>query len=276
MKSTIDVSQDQVEFFKAQGYLPIDAITTQEEISWMRDVYDELFANRVGREEGMEFDLAGTDEDDAQEALPQILDPLRYAKSFRDTLYVANALAITKQLLGQDAEYHGSHAILKPARYGSTTPWHQDEAYWNPGVIFHSLSVWMPLQEVTPENGCMEFIPGSHHLDVLPHHHVNHDPRIHALEVDDGHMDASKAVACPLPAGGATFHYSRTLHYTAPNRSDAPRRALILGFGTPARKLDQPRDFYWQRETDTLAAKKREEAAKRKVGAQSQGIVGDV
>jgi ectoine hydroxylase-related dioxygenase (phytanoyl-CoA dioxygenase family) len=116
---------------------------------------------------------------------------------------------------------------------------------------YSSLSVWMPLQEATLENGCMQFIPGSHRLEVLPHQSINNDPRIHGLEVQAGVMDTSQAVACPLPPGGATFHLSRTFHYTAPNTSDVPRRALIMGGSLPAQKRAAPRRFPWLEEKQT-------------------------
>ncbi|MBM3261994.1 MAG: phytanoyl-CoA dioxygenase family protein [candidate division Zixibacteria bacterium] len=254
---TITVSDEQVAFFHANGFLSIDRITTDEEIERIRSTYDEMFARRAGREEGMEFDLAGTDEEDVVATLPQILDPLRYAPALKNTLYEANALAVSKRLLGPEAVFQGSHAILKPAHYGSETPWHQDEAYWSPDFDYNALGVWMPLQDATIENGCMQFIPGSHRLDILPHHHVGYNPKIHALEVDDGAADLSGAVACPLFPAGATFHFSRTLHYAGPNRTETPRRAFIFGFGTPPRRRKTSRDLYWQRETTTYAAQKR-------------------
>jgi ectoine hydroxylase-related dioxygenase (phytanoyl-CoA dioxygenase family) len=244
MKSpTVKLSPEQVAFFHREGYLAIDAITTPEEIAVLREVYDRIFAARAGRESGDQFDLAGTDEEGKEASLPQILSPSKYAPELTDTLYRANALAISRQLLGDEADFQGDHAILKPARHGAPTPWHQDEAYWNAALEYNSLSVWMPLQEATLENGCMHFIPGSHRLEVQPHHSINNDPRIHGLEAD--HVDASTAVACPLPAGGATFHLSRTYHYAGANNSDIPRRAYILAFGTKALKRTEPRSFPW-------------------------------
>ena len=162
----------------------------------------------------------------------------------------------------------GVHAILKPARIGSETPWHQDEAYWEPGKNYLGLSVWLPLQEATVENGCMQFIPGTHTWEVQPHHHVDDDPRIAALIVDDGIIDTNQAVACPLPAGGATFHTCRTFHYTAPNHSEQPRRAFVLTASMPMPEREVPRYFYWQQEKRTSAGKRREEAARRREEAQ--------
>ncbi len=254
---TIKLTNEQTTFYHREGYLAIDAITTPEEVAWLREIYDRLFAQRAGREEGNQFDLAGADEEGVTASLPQILRPDKYAPELARSLCRVNALAIAKQLLGAEAEYHGEHAILKPALHGAETPWHQDEAYWDADLEYNELSVWIPLQEANLENGCMHFIPGSHKLEVMPHHPINHDPRIHGLEIDAS--DASKAVACPLPPGGATFHGPRMLHYTPPNRSAIPRRAYILGFGTPAKKRVTPRDFYWNRQKTTA----REERAQR-------------
>ena len=122
------------------------------------------------------------------------------------------------------------HAIRKPAKDGAATPWHQDEAYWDPAYEHRGLSIWIPLQPATLENGCMQFVPGSHHLGVQPHQLIN--PDSHGLELQSLEL-VEEAVACPLPPGGATIHFSRTLHYAGPNTSTEPRRALIMGFNAP-------------------------------------------
>jgi ectoine hydroxylase-related dioxygenase (phytanoyl-CoA dioxygenase family) len=240
---TIMLSDEQIAHYHREGYLALDAITTQEEVAWLREIYDRLFAQRAGREVGDQFDLAGTDEEGQEAALPQILGPAKYAPELRQGLFRANALAVARQLLGPEAQPQGEHAILKPARTGAATPWHQDEAYWSAALEYNAMSIWIPLQPATLENGCMQFVPGSNQLEIVPHHSINHDPRIHGLEVDAAHTEG--AVACPLPAGGATIHSNRTLHYTGPNRSDQPRRAYILMFGTATKRRTTPRTFYW-------------------------------
>lgn len=258
-KATITLSAEQIDFYHREGYLTLPAITTPEEVERLREIYDRLFAMRAGREVGDQFDLAGADEEDKPATLPQIIDPVKYAPELAEAFYRANAQAIASQLLGPEAEYSGEHAIFKPPQIGAETPWHQDEAYWGPDLEYNSLSIWMPLQEATLENGCMQFIPGSHKLEVQPHHNIGHDPRVHGLEVDS--VDTSQAVACPIPAGGATLHHCRTLHYAGPNRSDIPRRAYILIFRVPPQKRVVARDFYWQKGEEIQAREQRRKAA---------------
>ncbi len=258
----IILSGAQIAFFRREGYLAIPAITTLEEVERLIGVYDHLFAIKAGREEGNQYDLAGTDEDDKEAAVPQIVLPSKYAPELANILYWANARAIAEQLLGPEVEMQSDHAILKPPGSGSPTPWHQDEAYWRPDLEHNSITIWMPLQEATLENGCMHFIPGSFALEILPHHSIGHNPRVHGLEADS--VNSTQAVACPLLAGGATIHHCRTLHYTGPNLTDKPRRAYILNFAAPAKKREAARDFPWQAIRQTARDERR-----RKAGVKS-------
>jgi len=266
---TVKLSVAQIAAYHAQGYLALDPITTPEELAKLRAIYDQLFEARAGREEGNHFDLAGTDEEGKAPALPQILAPSKYAPELLQTLLRANCDAIAAQLCGPECIWRFDHAINKPPRSGAATPWHQDEAYWGDDTVYDfALSIWIPFQDVNQHNGCMQFIPGSHRLEVLPHHPINNDPRIHGLELDAGAADVSHPAICPLPAGGCTIHPTRTLHYTAPNLSDAPRRAYILIYHTEPRKLANPRNFYWNhtkhpaREDRAAAAEKAKQFAK--------------
>src|SRR5689334_21360436 len=91
-KPTIELTQDQIEFYRREGFLALDAITTPEEVAWLREIYDRLFAMRAGREEGNQFDLAGPDEEGTEAALPQILSPSKYAPELKEGLFRINAL----------------------------------------------------------------------------------------------------------------------------------------------------------------------------------------
>jgi len=259
LQPTIILTQKQIDFFHQNGYLCLGAITTPEEVERLRGVYDRIFERRAGREEGNQFDLAGSDEEGKEAALPQILGPRKYAPELADTLYEANGLAIARQLLGPGAVFTGDHAIFKPAGSGAATPWHQDEAYWDPNLNYRSISIWMPLQEATLENGCMQFLPGSQDWEIVPHRSIGGDTRVHGLETVEP-VDESRAVACPLPPGGATIHGSRTMHYTSANRSSVPRRAYILGFGAPTTPRADGRRFPWN-EAKRTAREERRRAA---------------
>jgi ectoine hydroxylase-related dioxygenase (phytanoyl-CoA dioxygenase family) len=273
---TISLTTSQVKQFQSEGFLSIPALTTQEDIADLRESYDRIFSDLAGRDRGDQFDLAGTDEEGKRQSLPQILHPAQYAPEMNDSQLLINAAHVARQLLGPDATCEFAHAIFKPAGYGAETPWHQDAAYWSPELLYTSVSIWVPLQEATPENGCMEFVPLSHNLDVLRHQSINNDPRIHGLEL---HPDESKHVAnkstCPLPPGGATFHGPYMLHHTGPNTSQIPRRALILNAGLPPRQRTSPRHFPWQEVWQTAREARATAATERgiNVGAAPTGEI---
>ncbi|MFW5682281.1 MAG: phytanoyl-CoA dioxygenase family protein [Phycisphaeraceae bacterium] len=258
------LTDEQVQFFRDNGYLKIDKVTSDEDVATLRESYDRIFREKAGWEEGGQFDLGGT-EQDGEPTLPQILSPAKYAPEMLDSELYANVSAIGKRLLGDNCVTAFAHAIYKPPHSGAETPWHQDASYWDPSTISKTISVWVPLQEATLENGCMHFVPGSHKLDVIKHQSINNDPRIHGLEVhpDDMHHVEGNVVACPLPPGGATMHGGYTLHYAPPNRSDIPRRAIILMCSVPGEKRDQPLRFPWLEEKKTAGMKRREAAQKQ-------------
>ncbi|NPC57954.1 phytanoyl-CoA dioxygenase family protein [Caenimonas soli] len=237
------LTSDAIREFWDQGFLVIPQICTPQEVDRLCDVYDRLFAQRVGWQKGDFFDFAGPDTPESPPVLPQLLDPSRYEPSLKKIAFRTNALAIARQLLGPSAELVFEHAMLKPPRIGAETPWHQDEAFYPIYTNYQSITFWMPLQPVDRLNGCMEFIAGSHAGPVLPHRRINNDPRLHGLEVYGA--DVSQAVSCPLPAGGATVHHCRTLHHAGPNLSEGPRRAYSLGFGVRSRAFTLRTEFPW-------------------------------
>jgi ectoine hydroxylase-related dioxygenase (phytanoyl-CoA dioxygenase family) len=255
--SQFNLTPEQILRFRDVGYVALDRITSDEEVTRLRGIFDHLFATAAGRDRGSQFDLAGTDEEGRPPVLPQIVNPVEFAPELAETEFRVAALEIARQLLGPEAQPWFEHAILKPPGYGAPTPWHQDEAHRSdPGVDYEQVSIWMPLQEATVENGCMEFIPKSHLGPVLDHRSPGNDPRVMALECV-GAFESGKAVPCPLPPGGASVHHWRTLHHAGANTSSIPRRAYILAFRGPTRPDPEFHGYPWNSEKSTAAQARR-------------------
>lgn len=244
---TFEVSptEDDVEFFQENGYLRIERITTDEELEWLGARYDELFEERRGAFPGGYFDLSRPYDADGQDLLPQVLMPEVKVPEVKQTSFFKNGRRFAAALLGVDeAELNAwGHMILKPARVGHETPWHQDEAYWDATKSYQALGVWMPLDPATVESGCLHFVPGSHRGEVLNHRHIGDDPAVHGLWTDEA--DGAGAVPVPVEAGGATFHHPRMLHYAGPNRTERDRRAWATEFQLPPVTLDPPAHRPW-------------------------------
>lgn len=235
------LSAEQVAAFERDGFVTITALTDLQEVVALRDGYDELFARTEGFADNDRLDLAIAEQ---QPVLPQIVNPERYLPALVEGKAYANARRVARQLLGNDAVAMGNHAINKPAHDGAPTPWHQDEAYWDPNFDHTAISIWVALQDVDESNGCMVFAPGSHRNDVQPHRLIH--PDAHGLRIVDD-ADPAGAVPCPLSAGGATVHTGRTLHFAGANHSDRPRRAVVFAFAAPPVRRTSPHDYSWQR-----------------------------
>ncbi len=245
----VDLDPEQIRFFHENGYLAIERITTDAELEWLGRLYDELFASRRAVVPGGYFDLARPYDSDGQDLLPQVLNPEVGFPELRETSTFRNGRRLAAKLLGvEESAVEGwGHMILKPPRIGSELPWHQDEAYWDPRLEYSAVGVWMPLDPATLESGCMEFVPGSHRGEVLPHRHIGDDPAVHGL-VSDG-VDASGAVPVPVAPGSATVHHCRTLHHSLPNTTGRVRRACSTEFQLEPRRRAQPAERPWVRET---------------------------
>jgi ectoine hydroxylase-related dioxygenase (phytanoyl-CoA dioxygenase family) len=237
--SALDVepTDDQVAFFKENGFLAVDRLTTDEEIDWLVPIFDAAFEEV----DAGEVEPGGSPKVAYQSMVPELRFP-----ELLDTTFSRNARRYAARLLEVDeSQLSGwGHMIRKPVGNSRLAPWHQDEAYWEPELRYPAaLGAWLPLHAVTVAMGCMQFIPGSHKRGVLDHVFYDGDPLHNLLEAVD--VDTSKAVACPLPKGGATFHHKRTLHFTEPNTTDEMRRAYPIEFQLAPEVRDEPRQWSW-------------------------------
>ena len=88
-----------------------------------------------------------------------------HVPELRDFGFRSPAAAIAGELSGADTiAFLEDNWFLKEPGTTSRTPWHQDEPAYDLEGEF--LSVWMPLDPVTPDSG-LEFVRGSHLWDRL-------------------------------------------------------------------------------------------------------------
>lgn len=226
------LSSTAIETFQRDGFTVVERVTTLADLEHISRVMARLYRqyNTLARMRRA-WDLGPGSGGDQPEIL-EINQTIDLEPELESTLTFQRCRALAEALLGRPVEYRFDHAIYKPPFNGRATAWHQDEAYTlDPHLV--TAHFWVPMQDVSVEMGCMQFIPGSHRERVA-HHRLQHLRHAHALEASN--VDASRAVACPLPAGGVTVHMPRTLHYTGPNLTSRPRLAWSLEFG-PRRAL---------------------------------------
>lgn len=226
-----------LEQFKRDGFLTFDRFVSLETVRALRDVYDRMLSGEVACVGDRK--LGGLTRQIMQPDLNHVL--------FTDNPALDAGRAIAKVVLGCEEPIIALQMLIyKEPGQLAETPWHQDFSYvgmpFTPAgaqIPFDmSVMFWVALDDVDEENGCMHFVPGPHLEPLKPHYVASgaiDDPaRLLAIRDPEKHLDLSTAVACPLPAGGATMHSFGTPHYTSGNKTtDRPRRAYIFNFAKP-------------------------------------------
>jgi ectoine hydroxylase-related dioxygenase (phytanoyl-CoA dioxygenase family) len=137
-------------------------------------------------------------------------------------------MEIAGQLIGDDIILWGTTIFGKPALNGKETPWHQDGEYY-PIRPLETLTMWIPLDDVTPENGPMRFIPGSHKAHRLfSHSWSDGSDKTINLVTDGEHFDEATAEDLIIEAGQVSFHDVYMIHGSLPNRTPHRRAAFIV------------------------------------------------
>lgn len=139
-------------------------------------------------------------------------------------------LDIVEQILGPDIILWGSQIFCKPAGTGMSVPWHQDGHFW-PIRPLATCSIWIAIDDVTLENGAMQFIPGSQRERRL-FEHVEDDSKQSALNATLARecLDLEKAAVDDLPAGSLSLHDVFLIHGSEPNHSTKRRAAFVIRY----------------------------------------------
>ncbi len=148
-------------------------------------------------------------------------------------------LALAQALLGEEARAEEPEWFGKPPGFPSPTPPHQDNYYFNlkpPNV----LTIWMALDPVDEDNGCLRYVAGSHRRGIRPHGRSNILGFSQGI-TDFGPEDEAREVAVCLAPGDVAVHHGETIHRAEPNRSATRhRRAFAMVFkGTSCRRDEE-------------------------------------
>ena len=117
-------------------------------------------------------------------------------------------------------------ALIKPA-WGNPTAWHLDNPYWS----FYSraaISIWVALDDVTRDNGCLYFLPGTH--KTATYDNVGIGSNISDLFRAYPQWRGLRAVAVEMKAGSCSFHNGLVAHGAAANMTPHARRAMTCAY----------------------------------------------
>jgi hypothetical protein len=120
--------------------------------------------------------------------------------------------------------------FIKEANNPAFVSWHQDSTYWGldkPDVV----TAWIALTPANKSNGAMDFIPGSHTRDQIPHRDTfarnNLLTRGQEIAVE---VNEAEAVTVELQPGEMSLHHVRLVHGSPPNPSNDRRIGFAIRY----------------------------------------------
>jgi ectoine hydroxylase-related dioxygenase (phytanoyl-CoA dioxygenase family) len=144
-------------------------------------------------------------------------------------------LDAVEELLGPNLLVWSTELFAKHPGDKVAIGWHRDEDYTGFDPLL-STTAWIALSPSTPENGCLQVIPGSHHGDSL-----KQNDKASVAGPLDSSDSRKRAVNVVLRAGEMSLHDGRLLHGSDVNSSNEERIGLAIRYVTPAARPIQGR-----------------------------------
>ncbi|MDL5047542.1 phytanoyl-CoA dioxygenase family protein [Oscillatoria amoena NRMC-F 0135] len=201
-----NLTPSDVEFYKENGYLLVGKALPDEQLARLHAII--------------------------AERLPSVSEKTSFMVNLRKELpYITEVASqphiasIMTSLIGPNVRlWHDQFVIKFPDKSAEGIfPWHQDNGYADSVSPDNNITLWVALDKVTVENGCVWVVPGSHKQGRLEHK-VNGGSWHMTLDVEGDGIPAE------MEAGEAIAFSAYTLHRSKSNLSTAPRRALFLEF----------------------------------------------
>ena len=142
-------------------------------------------------------------------------------------------VSVLEQLVGPDIEFLSVKSVYKDSGLRFASPWHQDWFYWHGA---NKLSAWIALDDATPENGCLRFVPATHRraYDMIQVDEGNG----FVLRVPESAFAGQQPETITVKRGDAVFFHDLAVHGSHANISGTDRWSFIATYRDASVKDD--------------------------------------
>ncbi|MDC0311740.1 phytanoyl-CoA dioxygenase family protein [bacterium] len=162
--------------------------------------------------------------------------------------------ALAEACLGEKVVPKNLQYFNKSPKVSTPTPPHQDGYYFHLSPN-HAITLWIALEDVAPEQGCLNYVEGSHQFGTRAHgdsETLGFSQSILDFGIPN---DLKNARKIPCKAGHLIAHHSRTIHWADGNVSgNKTRQALGAVFFAESCREDTRAKAAYQAHLDAKLA----------------------
>ena len=205
--------------FSSEGFVVLRDFLSSDEVSDLIKNVNRFIAEVVPT---LPEDQVFYEEKGKLETLKQIQFMFKHDDYFQSLMVGSRFEQLAAQLLGNPVRPVNMQYFNKPPGYGKATPAHQDGAYFmlEPN---EAVTMWLALDEVDEENGCLRYSPHSHSTGLHPHARTDTLGFSLALVT---HTTQGEVPVIAHP-GDLAVHHAATRHRAEGNRSTTRSRRAV-------------------------------------------------
>jgi phytanoyl-CoA hydroxylase len=228
-----EVTDDQIERYRKDGFVVIEGFLTSSELAEWRSAVEEAVAERdglkipgtnlkTGHDDGINKDT-----DYYGNVFDQLINLWQTNSRVRKLMVSPELGKAAARLSGAAGIriWHDQALIKRP--WANPTALHLDVPYWSFSTP-DAISIWVALDDATPNNGCLYFLPGTHWK--TGYRDIGISRNMKAIFTVYPELASLEAVAVPMRAGSASFHNGLCIHGAGPNMTPRPRRAMTCAY----------------------------------------------
>lgn len=222
------LTADQVLFYKENGYIAGIDLLDEDQIDKLRTDLNEFIVPDY-QPDSKFYEFHSNEAANPSRVLFHALGAWRISDYFHDALWNPAFTKPASQLLGDSAvRFWHDQLFYKPPQHGGVVAWHQDYSYWTRTKPMQHLTCWIGLDDANSDNGCLYYVPKSHKWGLLDKPELAGDMNRIIEFLSPEQKAQFKPIPIPLKKGQATFHHPLLLHGSYENKTDRPRRGMVI------------------------------------------------